>query len=332
MFFCKKINLFYTIIIQLTDYQLIKLNYLLSIKFKFDVNIKFDKVLEIFEKFNEKISKIIYFDISDSSGFPHARVLPYVDAYVKNQLLVDKTLYLKPLYGHRLYSNYYHKRYDIKDKDPLYSEPIKNPELLKKLIIGWNSGLADYSLFGPYRMMCYRKLRVSSLLAYPKKYTQPIKKRNHDLSCRMGISYARDSVAWQRRKIRDKLKKFVLTNKLSRQQYYRELQTSKLIISPFGLGEITLKDFEIFLTGGLLVKPNMDHMETWPNFFRDQETMISFDWDLNNFDQHVEEMIANYGNLIEIAKQGQAYYRNYLCGNKAEKMFCDHLMEIIETC
>ena len=37
-------------------------------------------------------------------------------------------------------------------------------------------------------------------------------------------------------------------------------------MSPFGLGEITLKDFEVF-SGSLLMKPNMDHMLTWPNFY-----------------------------------------------------------------
>lgn len=291
-----------------------------------------NQVLEKFEEFHQKIKKIIYFDISDSSGFPHARVLPYVDAYAKNQLLKDRTHYLKPLYGHRLYTDYYHKHYGIKDKNPLYSEPIENPDLLKKLKLGWNSGLADYSLYGPYRMMSYRKIRIPGLLAYPRKYTRPEKKRMHDLSCRMGITYDRDSVAWQRREMRSKLKSFVLTNKLSRQQYYRELEASKMVISPFGLGEITLKDFEVFLTGGLLIKPDLTHMETWPNFFSDKKTMISVDWDLSNLEQQIQEIIKDYRAFIDIAKQGQAHYREYIGGDKASEIFCEHFKEIIETC
>ena len=43
---------------------------------------------------------------------------------------------------------------------------------------------------------------------------------------------------------------------------------TKVVISAFGLGEIILKDFETFLTGGMLMKPDMSHMETWPNFMK----------------------------------------------------------------
>lgn len=288
-----------------------------------------DSVLEKFSVFREKIAKVIYFDISDSSGFPHVRVLPYVNSYVKNQLLKDKTLYLKPLYGHRFYADYYHRHYEVNDKNALYSEPVQNAGLLPKLKIGWNSGLADYSLYGPYRMMLYKKIPISGLLSYPNKFISPTVERVNDLSCRMGITYARDSVAWQRRQIRDKLKSFVLTNKLSRRHYYRELQVSKFVISPFGLGEITLKDFEVFLTGGVLIKPDMSHMETWPNLFRDKETMLSFDWNLNHIHQRIEEMIASYKDLIDLAEGGQNFYRQYLSGPQAAQLFSDHFKRLI---
>ena len=148
-------------------------------------------VLEKFSKFREKINKIIYFDVNDSSGFPHARVLPYVDAYVKNQLLKDKSVYLKPLYAHRLYADYYHQHYGVNDKEALHSEAIADHKLLHKLKIGWNSGLADYSLYGPYRMMCYKKFLIPGLLAYPARITKPTTARAHDVSCRMGITQSR---------------------------------------------------------------------------------------------------------------------------------------------
>ena len=46
-------------------------------------------IIEEFYQFKKNASRVIYFDISDSSGWPHARILPYVDAYVKNQLLKE---------------------------------------------------------------------------------------------------------------------------------------------------------------------------------------------------------------------------------------------------
>lgn len=289
-------------------------------------------VLGKFSKFREKIAKIIYFDISDSTGFPHARVLPYVDGYVKNQLLKDKRLYLKSMYAHRLYADYYHRHYDVNDKEILYSEAIGDPNLLNKLKVGWNSGLADYSLYGPYYMMCYKKFPIRRLLSYPARFTKPTVKRINDLSCRMGTYYDRDSISWQRCQIQKKLQSFILTNKLSRWGYYRELRTSKLVISPFGLGEITLKDFEVFLTGALLIKPDMSHMQTWPNLFQDNKTMLSFNWNLNNIQQRIEESISNYKELIDVAQYGQSRYREYLCGSEASQLFCDHFMKVIESC
>src|SRR3990167_10725134 len=65
-----------------------------------------DGIIEIFNQLKQHAAKIVYFDINDSAGWPHARILPYVDYYVKNQLLRNKTRYLKPLYAHRLYTDY----------------------------------------------------------------------------------------------------------------------------------------------------------------------------------------------------------------------------------
>ena len=60
----------------------------------------------------------------------------------------------------------------------------------------------------------------------------------------------------------------------------KELRQSKVVLSPFGRGEITLKDFEVFLTGGMLLKPSMEHMDTWPNFYTDGVTYQSHNCDL----------------------------------------------------
>ena len=291
------------------------------------------RVLLTFELLRQHVEKIFYFDINDSTGWPHARVLPYVDRYVKNQALKNKLLYLKPFYGHRIYTDYYHRVFNVMDKEEIFSEVIADASLLDKLIIGWNSGLADYSCYGPYRMGLYNKMPISHLLTYPVRFTEVQRQRVNELSCRMGISYVRDSIAWQRRQIREKLKSFghVKTDKLSRRQYYRELEESKLVVSPFGLGEITLKDFEVFLTGGLLVKPDMTHMETWPNFFQDSETMVSFNWDLDNIQERLQTVLSDYKKYIDIAEYGQDRYRHYLSSPEAPTLFADHFLNMLNS-
>jgi hypothetical protein len=287
------------------------------------------QVIENVLSFRQKANRVLYFDINDSSGWPHARILPYVDAYVKSQLLRDANLYLKPLYGHRLYTDFYHQHENIHDEHPSYSEVVSDASLLTKLKLGWNSGLADYSLTGPYRMALYQRIPFRGLLAYPKKYIRPAVDRSNDLSCRMGTQYARASVAWQRRQIQSKLAHYLSTAKISRRQYYRELSHSKVVISPFGLGEITLKDFEVFLTGGLLLKPDLSHMVTWPNWYQANETMVSYRWDLDDLALTLENILDNYDKFIAIAQAGQANYRHHLVGKAAEDLFCAHFISLI---
>ena len=120
------------------------------------------------------------------------------------------------------------------------------------------------------------------------------------------------------------------TSKVSRRRYFEELSTSKAVISPFGYGEITLKDFEVFLTGGILIKPDMSGIETWPDLFRGGQTMLAHDWDLTDFDAVVEKSYSAYDTTIAIARAGQNEYRRHLISEEAEDLFCDQLSTLLQ--
>ena len=61
--------------------------------------------------------------------------------------------------------------------DGAASEPVPDPALLDKLHVGWNSGLADYSLRGPSRTALYRHLSLPWLLRYAGEWTDPSRPR-----------------------------------------------------------------------------------------------------------------------------------------------------------
>ena len=44
------------------------------------------------------------------------------------------------------------------------------------------------------------------------------------------------------------------------------MSSAKFGLSPFGWGEIGARDFEIFINGSLLIKPDMSHLETYGTF------------------------------------------------------------------
>ena len=289
-----------------------------------------NSVLADFSAWTEKCY-VIYCDTTDSSGSLLVDLLPIVHGYAKSQLVIDRSAYQKPMYGHRPFSDYYHRVFGINDDKPEWSPVVRNPALLTKLCVSWNSGLADYSLYGPTRMAIYNRLPLSVLLRFARPSRAPSQPRSKNVSCRFGTAYPRASVAFQRETIREKLARQIDTRKISRRHYFHELETSKIVVSPFGFGEITLKDFEVFSTGGLLLKPDMSHMETWPNLFRDGVTMLSFRWDLSDIETVLVNALESYNRHVEKAVAGQEAYQAHTTGADAPGLFIRQLRAVIAT-
>jgi len=319
------LKLFFRIEDDLTDCDVL----LVDSKFhKFQWSRNREQVLEQFGQWAEQ-ARVIYCDTTDSSGSLQSELLPIVDKYAKSQLLHDKQAYCRPLYGNRFFADYYHKSKGVFDSSPEWSTPVRDKEGLNKLVLSWNTGLADYSLWGPDLMKVYRRLPIKSLLRFSKPLYVADKHRPLDVSCRFGITYHRETVAWQRQQIRELMRNQLRTDKLNRRQYFKELMSSKVVVSPFGWGEITLKDFEVFITGGLLLKPTLDYMDTWPNLFIAEETMATFDWDLQNFLAVLDEVLRDVPRRTHIAREGQRRYAKYTSGSEAAHLFVNHFKNMI---
>jgi hypothetical protein len=178
-------------------------------------------------------------------------------------------------------------------------------------------------------MAAYGRLPLRMLLGFPGPVTPSGAQRPRDVSCRFGVAYPRATVAYQRAQIRERLAARMDTSKLSRRAYFRELAASKAVVSPFGFGEITLKDFEVFLTGGLLIKPDMSHLETWPDLFRGGETMLAHRWDLADFEAVIAGALDRHAALIAVADAGQAHYIRHLSGPDAPRLFCEQFSRLV---
>lgn len=293
-----------------------------------------DEIIIRIAKLKNKIKAVLFFDTSDSTGWIQSQVIPYVTAYYKSQLLKDKNKYLENHYGNRIYTDYYHKKFGVDDEIPATNRKIENKNDLNKLNISWNSGLANYSYLGPYLTFLYRYIPLEYLLRYPKTNYHNNIKKVIDISCRMGIDYPRKTVCYQRKQIRKKLSSVLRTNKITRQKYLKELKNSKIVVSPFGLGEITLKDFETFLSGAILLKPDMSHMETYPNFYNDDveldyKTIISHDWDLSNLEFVIDSILDDYNSWREVGRNGQEKYHYYVGHRDGYEEFCHYFRDII---
>ena len=287
-------------------------------------------IQEQLEHFKLRCNRLAWYDSTDSAGWVAGGILPFVHRYYKNHLLRDRTAYLKPMYGRRTYTDFYHRKAGVTDDTPDNTPQVQHPELLRRCCLGWNSGLANYTRHGPMLKTLYEHSRLPFLL----RFSQVSEKRDDDrpitISCRMGVSYRRNTVSYQRRQLLARLPRYVSTNKLARGSYFAELKKSRAVLSPLGLGEITLKDFEVFLTGALLVKPDISHLETWPDLYRDKETILTFGWDFEDLNLLVDNIENNPRQIGEIAEKGQAEYVRYVASNESAELFYKHFSTMIE--
>lgn len=85
-------------------------------------------------------------------------------------------------------------------------------------------------------------------------------------------------------------------------EYYNLMSRSKIIIAPFGYGEIAPRDIEASQFGGILLKPDMSHIETIPNPYN-LTTFVSCDWTYVDLREKIQLILsdfkANQGYFVE---------------------------------
>jgi hypothetical protein len=278
----------------------------------------------------ERAPLVLFFDRASTSGTVNADVLRLVKRYYKTNLLRDRTLYQKPLYGLRQFTDYYHHHNGVVDPSPIWSPPVEDASDLCKLRLSWNTGLANYGLFGSKISALYEYLPLAPLMRPTEKFWPPSLNRTIDVSCRMGLSYKYETVAYQRRRLADALQRYRRSERVSKFAYYRELRDSKVVTSPFGYSEVNYKDFETFISGGLLLKPDMSHLETYPDLYQENITFVAHDWDLRNLNDVVERILGDYPRFIEIAEKGQEVYHGHTVGMDARMRFVNYFLALLD--
>lgn len=290
-----------------------------------------ERVIAWLQDARRTASRIVWFDISDSTGTTQFPVLPYVDRYAKAQVLRDRSCYGRQHYGSRIFADDAHRTFGVSDQDPGPPHLNATPSAsgLAKVCVSWNSGLAYYG---------YASVRLGSLWHrfpsfprwYPQRWDAPSKRRPIAVSCRIGTNHHRATIAEPRRRIRTILAaRGIATGKVSRWQYFQELRQSLLAVSPFGLGEITLRDFEITICGATMVKQDMEHLETWPNLWVAGVTYLPFRWDLADFDATIDAALCDPKRVVAFAQEAQQRYRMLLTAPAGHAAFCERFVGII---
>lgn len=246
----------------------------------------------LLQKLKQRYDKIIFFDDSDGADSLHVELIEHVDLYFKKQLLKDPTKYLEPSYGRQQFSDYYYKEFNVIDQEANIRKELKNAEQLNKLHISWNIGAAIYPTPRVQRKLfnfANRVINFNKLLPFYnsrkiKKIKSLGKNRKKVIQARFGFDNYTPSIGHQRKLLMEEMADSpnYIKGRTSRKEFYKEMQTIRGVLSPFGWGEICHRDFEAIIYGCTLLKPDMEHVDTFPQIYFKNETYIPIKWDASD--------------------------------------------------
>ena len=232
-----------------------------------------EQAIDLLEMLSGSVERMVWFNTADSTGGVQVTVLPYVKRYFKTQLLFNRELYAKGFYGGRIYTDYYARNWGIVDRDPIYSKPIADKNMLQKIA---ESGNGSY------------------------------------VRANMTVDYARNTVSFGRKQALDRLKRYAPRIGFeSKKKYISEIKMSRIVVSPFGWGEINIRDFECFASGSILLKPDISHVDTFPQYFVKGQTYVSYKWDFSDLEQCTDRILENHSDYVDVARAGQDTLRKY---------------------
>ena len=82
--------------------------------------------------------------------------------------------------------------------------------------------------------------------------------------------------------------------RVSSEEYYNKMFSSKIIMAPLGYGEMAPRDIQSAIFGSVLVKPDLSYIDTKPFIFEDNETYIAVDYDWSNLEERLDYVLSNY--------------------------------------
>ncbi|MCF2906662.1 glycosyltransferase [Octadecabacter sp. CECT 8868] len=100
--------------------------------------------------------------------------------------------------------------------------------------------------------------------------------------------------------------------RVSPQQYLAEMAQSRLCFSPFGYGELCWRDIEAFMTGAVLIKPDMGHLKTLPDLYEADVTYHPVEWDFSDLADVVTKALADEDGRERMAQAAYDRVKHYV--------------------
>jgi len=242
-------------------------------------------------------AKVVFFDSYAPLDLRFAETLnPLVDTYVKKHVFKDRSRYSVATQGDTNLVDYYERLYELP----------ASPETLFPIPQGFLSKLFVGPSFFTSREM---------LTAIRSSHTPLPKKKNFGVHARLGAK----GTPWYQAMREHALlsckpyssRGVVSLDSVSNHRYMNELAQSRICFSPFGYGEVCWRDYEAIMCGALLIKPDMNHVQTTPDIFVPYETYVPLAWDFSDLSEKLDYYLANDAARQRIVDQAYATLHAY---------------------
>lgn len=203
---------------------------------------------------------------------------------LKNSLLKDRTLYKQPWVNGRYYWG--KGEYSLESFDK-HSDRIRlsGTNWLSTIVPNWFS----YGFEKQYD--------VAALFSSPMK----VENIEHDLHQNSYYNIHRSKCINEVDKISSKLKiaRLPAGQKLPPKDYAQTMYNSKIILSPYGFGEMNPRDLQAVMYGSILIEPDMSYIESEPMWYEENKTYIPCKHDFSDLEEKIDYVLSNYKVLQE---------------------------------
>ena len=228
---------------------------------------------------------------------------------VLKRAFLDSDLYDEPMMEGRYHFNLIWEENKLNETltYPKVRKELKLSKNLKGKLYLWNELLAS-PIFSEFtKEVDFDKERAIDVMFYgTTEYASPIL-RFH----RKGAMEALRNLKGVNKSIGD-------GRQLLRPQYASTMRQSKIVVSPWGWGELCYRDFEALLSGAVLIKPNTDFITTEPNIFK-EGWYLPCKVDFSDLQQVVEYALEQYPKTIEVRKERREVIIDYIKNIESKK-------------
>jgi len=100
--------------------------------------------------------------------------------------------------------------------------------------------------------------------------------------------------------------------RVSQQEYYQKISSAKILLAPFGYGEMAPRDLDAAQFGAVLIKPDMSFIDTIPNIFENGKTYIACKHDYSDLEEKIDKILGSYNDYSYIIENARKKFENQM--------------------